>query len=523
MINIFREILSNDYFKLFVRREGNVVLGRKCTNLWLLTIVLIATFIAIAFSNGSLKYLKHKMDDPFINWVDIKNDVAKGARFSEMRDALKDEALMNRFHYSGFQEDYYFSYMFFGKEDKHVQLLRCRFFESIKSPLVKEILNSKNVIEKACPDNMDEIDDLSIGVIITEEIMKNLGYTKAPAYIDLWRFAEDHGTGFKIINKGTRVPLPVIGVVDRLPGNVDLISSRYCYEQENNDYTYPFLMDNYNYASSLNYFVPASVNRAKFIERLQCLLSENGCERNVCEDSFFKPEIIPFKKGGFVNVESYDMIPVEVATAVNDAIMNEYSNQDVHRVFDYEFSEYHISESAYISVNFKNLNAITEFQDYVHDHFNVNIEMAQINAKENFNAVRLMANILSWAMITFAIVCIILFIVNLLQSYFQKVKRNLGTFKAFGMSNRRLISIYALIMLAIVIVAVVTSLTITWLVQIMLPLLGIMKEGTFNYLSLWNAKTAVAVIIIVGASLCTVYAVMGKLLRQTPGDLIYDR
>ena len=72
------DMLKNDYFRLFVKREGKVVLGKNNSNLWLLTAVLVATFLAISFSNASLKYLSYKMNDPFINWVDIKNEYGEG-------------------------------------------------------------------------------------------------------------------------------------------------------------------------------------------------------------------------------------------------------------------------------------------------------------------------------------------------------------------------------------------------------------------------------------------------------------
>jgi uncharacterized BrkB/YihY/UPF0761 family membrane protein len=149
--------------------------------------------------------------------------------------------------------------------------------------------------------------------------------------------------------------------------------------------------------------------------------------------------------------------------------------------------------------------------------------MAQINAKENFNAVSTMGNILSWVIIVFAIVCIILFIVNLLQSYFQKVKRNLGTFKAFGISNRDLISVYVLIMAVIILAAIVMSVSATWLIQGFLHLFGILKDGMYDYLSLWSIKTFISIIVIVLAAIYTVYVVMRNLLKATPGDLIYDR
>lgn len=116
-----------------------------------------------------------------------------------------------------------------------------------------------------------------------------------------------------------------------------------------------------------------------------------------------------------------------------------------------------------------------------------------------------------------------MFIVNMLQSYFQKVKRNLGTFKAFGMGTNELIHVYVLILLAIIVSAIIIALAITWLLQIILPLFGVLKDGQFNYLSLWSVKTLICIVIVIVSTVLTVRIVMKRLLKQTPGDLIYDR
>ena len=115
-----------------------------------------------------------------------------------------------------------------------------------------------------------------------------------------------------------------------------------------------------------------------------------------------------------------------------------------------------------------------------------------------------------------------LFMVNMLQSYFQKVKRNIGTFKAFGMNGAELIQVYVIILVMIVFSSVLLALLITWGIQGFLPLLGIEKEG-FNYLSLWNPTTYIATIVIFISTVVTVVLVMTRMLSQTPGDLIYDR
>ena len=139
------DVLKNDYFRLFVKREGKVVLGKNFSNLWLLAAVLTATFLAIAFSNASLDYLSYKMDDPFINWVDIKNEYGEGD-FYGLEAALDSEENKQLYHYYNYQADYYFSFMFFGKEANNVQYLKCRFFQNLGTPLVEAILSDDNVV-----------------------------------------------------------------------------------------------------------------------------------------------------------------------------------------------------------------------------------------------------------------------------------------------------------------------------------------------------------------------------------------
>lgn len=518
------EVLKNDYFRLFVKREGKVVLGKNCSNLWLLASVLTATFLAIAFSNASLDYLSYKMDDPFINWVDIKNEYGEGD-FYGLEYALDSEENKVKYHYHNYQADYSFTYMFFGKEAQNVQYLKCRFFQNLNTPLVEAILSRDNVVRNWRISDLSAVSDNTIGVIITEEMMKKLGYDKAPSYIDYMSYSPGADAyGFDLLdNEFARLPVPVLAVVKRLPGNVDLISSTYFYQQACNDQTYTFNMCNDEYARNLCYFIPVEVSMDKFREELKAVAAEyTQAQIQVDEYSFYSPEIIPFREGIFVKLDCYDeYLDYGTWKSINEGMLK--AVEGINRVFAYQFSDYPLTQKAFISVHFEDLDMIREFESFVRDNFKVKIEMSQINAKENFNAVSAMGNILSWVIIIFAIVCIILFIVNLLQSYFQKVKRNLGTFKAFGISNHDLISVYVLIMAAIILAAIVMSVSVAWLAQGTLHLCGVLKDGVFDYLSLWSSKTVCSILVIIVASVYTVYAVMHKLLKSTPGDLIYDR
>lgn len=519
-----KEILSSDYFRLFIRREGKVVLGKNYSSLWLLTIVLSVTFLAIAFSNASLKYLSYKMNDPFINWVDIKNNFAEND-FDGFETALQDEAFLNEYHCRGYQTDKYW-YSLFSTAGNSGRNLKCRFFADIQTPLIEAVLADDNVVEHSRISSDRLLND-SYGVIITwSALTEKLGYREIPSYINYRGYtdpeAEDEFCAEIQDDHFANDPVPVLAVVKRLPSNMDIIGTKYFYHQDNGQ---AFNLYEPSYFSSFIYYVPDGVDAEKALERLEKITGEHTDMTFYSESDMELPSMVSFCGGKFISLlfDYEDDVDFSVNRAINDEFMGEYAGKGVVRLYNYIPTDYNDDDDDYISVHFADLSKINDFQEYVKEHFKIEIEMSQINAKENFNAVSVMANILSWTMIAFAIVCIILFIVNLLQAYFQKVKRNLGTFKAFGISNFELTAIYVLIMVATILAATFISLAAVWLIQGLSLLLGIVRDGGFGYLSLWNLKTVASVLIIIVSSVFTVWYVMKNLLKATPGDLIYDR
>lgn len=516
-----KAMMSDDYFKLFVKREGKVVLGKNYSNLWLLTTVLTLTFLAISFSNASMNYLSFKMNDPFINWVDIKNDYGEGD-ITGLMNGLADSTNIAEYHFVDFQMDYSTNQNFFGKTDEQIQYLSCRFFQSFSgNPLMESILNEDNVVNGKSVKYQDLRDDM-VGVIVTQDVIRRLGFTSEPTFLDMCVNSEEADTlGFSLFQKRfARFPVPVLAVVKRLPGNMDIISTKYFYAQRENDRTYPFNLNNRTYAVCAHYFVPQEINEDEFSLFLK---SSYGKDCDVRPS--FIPWITTFANGKVIGITgkyNAEIAPNDIF-ALDGLVKETYGHLGVQRVYDCEFSDYSLPQGSYVSVRFRDLGRIRDFESFVKENYKVKIEMSQINAKENFNAVTVMANILSWAIIAFSIICIVLFIVNLFRSYFQKVKRNLGTFKAFGISNSQLIRVYSLIMFATIVVAVLVALGISYSIELVLPLLGVLKDGAFSYLILANAKTWYSIAIIGMSSLVTVCVVMKRLLSTTPGNLIYDR
>ena len=538
------------YIKLFIFRESKIVLGRRLSNVWLLTAMLLVSFLSIAFVNGSLNYLGYKMNDPFIKWVEIKEDTANSASLQDLEKELSDSLNAAYYHYGSYSYDYEFSYTLFGPEDDMRAYLRCRFIDPGNKDLINAIVAGKNKIVGIDGLQVQYLSDSSLGVFITEKALRKLGYVddrgavSPPAYLDIYRASRGaEQLGFRTTNGRARAPIPVLGVVRRLPGSVDMLAfTNLCRQIPSRT----FSMNNEDYASSLCYFIPEDVDEDKFDDRLTELLAAvTDVEFRVDRQIFCPRDLFSYKNRvlsvdrngypdlylGFRQVVSSEVIPPLVANRVSEQLLAEYQGRGVYRIFEYDCSYEKPIGSSSLSVHFDNLQKLSSFATDVVEKNELEIEMSQINAKENFRALSVMAIVMSVVMVIFTIVSILLFVVNLLQSYFQKVKRNIGTFKAFGISNRELEKVYMVIMLSMVSAAAAVSLAAVSVIQLMMRAVGAVHEGSFGYLSLWSCEilhfppaiTLATIVLVVSAVALTVHLVLNRLLSATPGDLVYDR
>ena len=513
-----------EYFKLLVKREYKVVLGKYCSNLFLLTLVMFATFMSIAFSHGSMIYLEEKMNDPFTLWVDISSDRAE-ANLENLKDSLSQDAVKSRFGIEGVQSDIYYPITFADNKGKS-HYLRVRYVEDINCALIDKILDEENLVA-GCRIPSENLVKNTIGFIITEDMLHKLNYSvdSIPAYINFLSYAGSVAELYGLNadgNDNAPAPVPLLAVVKRLPMGMDAFGTVNYISQQGDD---AFKLSNEEYHRRLLYFIENSPE--EFETAISSILPDSlksGLSVVQLDD---KQHLMTWQKGCIVQVYVGDEVnsPTSLYVDINKKILSLAASSAAVRLYDYKLdSELSSEYNDYLSIQFKDLTKIREFEQYAkNDDFQVTVEMSQVNAKENFNSVSTMANILSWAMIAFAIVCIIMYIVNMMQNYFQKIKRNMGTFKAFGISSYKLIGVYMLIILVVLALAILIALAVTWLVEILLPEFGIMKDGVASYLALWNYKTFFSVLIVLLSTMFTIYFVMKKILGRTPGDLIYDR
>lgn len=520
------------YLKILLAREAKEVVGRKGGNLWLLTLVMLATFISIAFSEGSMDYLRDKMEDPFTLWVNIsrQSDDNKTSveKFNAFYDSLAIQENKRQYDYNAVINSQHDHFSIIGNHTS--DYMSVRSFEDLQTRLIEKVMDESNVVE-GCNRKMELFDNHTMGVVITLAAIKRLGYDEShlPAYVCFKSLnAGIDSLGLRLVdNEYYPVALPVLAVVHRLPNNVQMISSNYLYLQlENVSSTDPFDFTSHqdNYLRQLVFFVADGMESQfdAFVSSVvpDSLKSSMTIFEDAGEDYCFMKT---WKSGSYRKIDFGDgQTPLQTYQQVANAIEDAFPDlSEVCRIFCLDTKDVNFERSMFLSVEFNSLNNITEFEEFA-TQSGIQLEMEQVHSKQNFDAVSTMAGILSAAMVIFSIVCIIMFMVNMLQSYFQKVKRNIGTFKAFGMNGTELIQVYIIILVAIVLSAVIMALLITWCIQGILPIVGVEKDG-FNYLSLWNTTTYIATLVIFISTIFTVIFVMVRMLSQTPGDLIYDR
>ena len=103
-----------------------------------------------------------------------------------------------------------------------------------------------------------------------------------------------------------------------------------------------------------------------------------------------------------------EQLPIEIFNAVGKAVASQWDESLVQRVYLLESLDRPSPRSDYLSVEFRSLQHIREFEAFA-KRYGISLEMEQVHSKENFNAVTVMATILSGAMVVFAMVCIIMF------------------------------------------------------------------------------------------------------------------
>jgi hypothetical protein len=526
IISLFAVVLApvfkmhSDFLKLFLKREGLELLGRSYRSFWVLLAIMSVTFIAIGFSNGSLKYLENKMSDPFINWVNVELPRGDRELAHKLITVLDNEKSRAEFKFSSMNGYYKFD-LFFKDEKQNGRYRSMGRTIDFDSPLLDVIFSKKNLIAGR---RFNSEEDL--GLIVTENFLKQFNYTLNSPYANMHFSSENN----YVI---TYVPLPIIAIVRELPDMSAFATTPYFYNQRyldskgNNPFSPKHTKD------LVIYINDESFSKNKFDESVKkAIASITECKYRDPSVSI-KDRQDSYLTGKEIRISFFPTFDsVEQVKNVFDKLLKNMKNTDSEliQLFDYQtsFADTY-RDYDYLAVNFKSLDKVRSFKNYLFNELEVEIDMAQIESKENFNFVTKLTRFISLILLAFCILSITMFLSNLLKSHLYKIRMNIGTFKAFGMGNRTLKLIYLSIVGIFISFSLSFSIFIAFIfgelggIRLLLKLLSIELEAGQKYFHLADLWTLIAIISILLVSLSAIYLNSNKLFEDSPGNLINNR
>jgi len=513
--------IHKDFSSVFGRREYRELLGQKRQNLIVLLAIFFVTFTAIGFSNGSIQYLARKMKNPFVNWVNVDVSYLQSESAVPFKEKLNHDSI--RMAYSILNVTAYNeSPMNFFDLQKQGTVVHMGRSVELSDPILEEIVSPKNLIR-----GKSFYDQRNVGFIVKAELLKEMGYAESTPFV-YWRF-KDSDTTYR------NVPIPVIAVVRELPGRYDFVMTAFMYTvlwtgRAGN----PF---NPSDEKELHLFLAGSESEATIVfDTIQRFFLSNYPNSFVLPNLQLNEEThgegytvkITFrpKPDNLFTIDSIFENMIASSTLADFAKM-------IFRYHDHQGRLPGISQPRsyhYLSVNFSKLSRIRDFSSFLLGlDQNYRIDMAQVEAKENYDFVSRLTRIISFILILFSVYAVSLFLSNVLRMHLEKISVNLGTLMAFGVSNNVLKKIYLAIVLRFVVIAIAASLLASSLigylggVRLLLVILSSGLESGelfYNILNLWVLFTIVAVVV---TAYFSVSRTLKKMFRKTPGDLVYER
>lgn len=575
---------TDTYKKLFIKKEGRVLFGKSFVNLFILISIISITLLSIGFANGALKYLDIKLNDAFVNWLTVPIPWAKSGSdyVEEFTDQLNADSIRNKFLIDTVIAYKETSLLLYNSETNESEAIKGRLVVE-GDPIKEDLFGSKNFVSGARDFFFDD-DDL--GIVVTEKLLNRLKYPPDTKVIYLDNEIKDTLSNPPAFFK---IPVPVRAVIKDLPNREYFLITNYFYSASvtHHESVFDYTADQ---CKRIIFFIDGDKAlgkklKAEIEEKIksggfsltetyveQPVLSEDDYEEDsemeerlaeTVPDSLIPPPEVKtrelsldvsedsceyFSTPGRELSVSFDSKPYHYGMTENlyQKIMElpsfKINKAKIIRILDYNIGSSGEKEykNDYLCINFKagGLDKIEDLAKFVSKNSTFNsgeegqasnimeVDAGTVKEKKNFDYISKMTRLISTLLIIFSILAISLFISNLLKTHLNKVKMNIGTYKAFGLSDKESKSIYLEIMLRFIVIGLTISFIIAYIIG---SLIGkwfesnLRIEDQAQYFLLFANQTYILLAIIILVTIMVSYFNINRILSKTPGDLIYNR
>jgi len=483
----------------------------------ILIVLLFIVFSAIGFAKGGLQYLKNKMDDPFVNWIEIDIPQDKKSHLKKILYNLSQFNIKNQYfikHVCGFYE---FSLLIMTYNKKETFIVSGRTIAP-SDPILSKIISKDNLVIGS-----SFLSDDDASLIVTEAFLKKYGYQLNDTFINM---------EFPIVFDKTRpVPLPIRAIVKNLPGNMSFVSTPFFYFQRYKDSANAFSPNN---TRELILFNTGDLTKGFELQKeITLYFQNNNAFANydfvICDPY---PDNTTYKAGYriYINIDPEPDLEFieEIFTNLNK-YMKHNKHEQLLKLYEHpfgqitEFDDFHT-----VSIYLKSLKNVEEFNRYFNSTFDMVIDMKKIERLKNYKVITNYSNTISALLIIISIISISIFIGYILYLHLFKMRVSIGTLKAFGVSDKSLRNIYIVAMLKFL----TLSLAVSFFLTVVFGYTGILNlilllffsiDSSYIFFDMLSIQTIFILLTIPCVGYIVLWFTANKILKRSPGDLIYNR
>jgi hypothetical protein len=499
---------DSDFLRLFKQREFLKLAGKNRQTILKLSAIIFITLLSLSYAMGSLNVLRLKMENPYTNWVDIplsstgQNGYDSLSVLLEYFTRPENKAAFSLNDVRGYVSS---TALLVPVNDFTIRIPhKARTIEPGEK-ILEAILDQKNVLAGSV-DPVTVFNQYPCGVIIKQKALTRLG-------IQDW----EHVQKVPMLFYDDVLYVDVVAVVEDLPDYCDFVCTPRFYNLLLNGSIRPHDTGVINQDTT----------------NIVVLASTEGDKKRVLE----------WAKEGFEQ-RGFEIINIKkVAKPINDQV----SHFQYLLIFNHQSTPDHESRQAFfrkykgnvvpsvewncisdrfdgldkpyaLAFNFNDLGKVRAFKSFMGTRFKMNVNLAQVEAKDNFKKVTQITWVVSMTLFLFGILSIVLFITNLLSTHLQQMRSNLGTLKAFGLMDDWLKNTYNLVIAYFLLVSFITALVPLLIISGCSSLLW--KEVPLDVL---NLPVLSAILLIFISSIFFARRTSADIVKFTPGDLVYGR
>ena len=497
---------------ILLRNEFRALKGKNNSTVVYLLVILSITFFAFGFAESMLTYQRKLSADPFSNWVNL--DFHSGTKDSlrALHGKIMNDSFRERFHIRG-------AY-FYNKgmvpvrssgQSGQAALYEARTIDP-GGGLALDLLKT-GVIARYFPDSIDNAFAFEPnGVIVSSKLIDDTGLN--PRTLSFIQVKTP---------PGDFVPVPVLAVVRELPDLSDLVYTNLFYCKTMNDGFYdrenPFYrlfvenMDTVEILNVLTELVTAFDIRDPLAVETAVLKTGNHAVQT------WKIEI-----GEQKNQMPADAMDRKVSRL--ESLRNHHYGR-YFKLSDDTACDYASFFHDHLAIEFNELAKIRGFAQYLDKELRLQLNLEELSRRENY---LFSGGIAAGAIILLMIISVMtvsMYLSGVIRNHLNGIKKNLGNFLAFGVKNSTLTWVYILVSVRILATAMVPAYIVASVFgelfekHLLYSILAV--DSKQDYFSLVNPWFAAFLIILPGVATLRTFISVRKILRYTPGDLVYER